>query len=550
MTRLLLSGWRRLLLAVVLAATTSACGTALLGCAAWLLSRAAEHPAPSVLALVAVLVRALGLGRGVSRYAERLVGHDAALRVVAGLRVAVFAALVRSPVAVSSGDVLSTVVTDVEAVQDLWLRCLIPFAAAVLVSGVSVGAVLWWSTSAGLVLLAGLGLSVVLLPALSALGSLREAGVAAARARHQELVLDVLHGCADLTVLGALPVALAQAAAGAEALAAVDRRAARRAGGLALVAGSLQAATVVAVLAVSLPAVRDGSLPRVALAVLVLVGLASFEPVTPLVEAGALLPRTCGALRRTARLLAVPVTIPLAAAPTTPGVVELRGVGASYGRGEVLRNVDLRLQVGECVVVTGASGAGKSTLLGLLAGALAPSSGQALLGGVPTCELDELARSEQLVVAEQQAHLFAGSVRDNLRIGRPDATDAELLEALEVVALDPWFHGLPLGWETKVGERGSRVSGGERTRLGVARALLAQAPVLLLDEPTEGLDQQAADALLRRIIAGNRHRAVLIATHRLGGAEAADRVLVLKDGRLRSAGHDRRGVRVAAMGRR
>ena len=534
MRELLAGGRGRLWTGALLSAATSGCGIALMGCAAWLLSRAAEHPSASALALVAVAVRALGLSRGLARYAERLVGHDATLRVVADLRVDIFRALAQSGAPTRTGEVLSTVVADVEAVQDLWLRCLVPAAAAALVTGATVLAVLWWSTAAALVLLAGLSCALLAVPALAAVAATREHSLAAQRSALQVQVLDVLHGCAELTVLGALPSALDAADRAAAVLARVDRRAGLRAGALTAVSGVVQAATVLGVVAVALPAVRTGALPRVDLAVLVLVALASFELMAPLVEAGALLPRTWGALQRLSIARAVPVR-PQVADVAAGGAVRLRGVEASYGRGAVLRDVDLDLGPGRCVVVTGPSGSGKTTLLQVLSGALVPDRGQALVDGTEVSSLDDVQRSRHVVLAEQEAFLFAATLRDNLRVARPEAGDDVLLQALRDVGLDAWFGQLPRGWDTPVGERGSQVSGGERTRLSLARALLSDAPVLLLDEPTEGLDPDAADVLLRHLLHAARHRAVLLVTHRPVPLDDVDEELQLVDGRWASS---------------
>ena len=533
MTRPLGARDPRLWVAAVLSAVTSGCGTGLMGCAAWLLSRAAEHPSASSLALVAVAVRALGLGRGLARYAERLVGHDATLRAVAHLRVELFAALVRGRGSSRSGDLLSTVVADVEALQDLWLRCVIPLVAAVLVSATTVLALLWWSTAAALVLGVGLSTSLVVLPGLAALASSRERDLGERRARLQVQVLDVLHGCAELTVLGALPEALAAADRTAADLAVADRRAAGRSGVLTALGGLVQAGTVLGVAAVALTAVRDGTLARVDLAVLVLVTIASFEPMAPLLEAGALLPRTWGSLHRLSGALAVPRR-PQVPDVVAGGAVSLDGVVASYGRGSVLAGINLELRPGSCVRVVGASGSGKSTLLQVLAGALVPDRGLACVGGTDLHALDDEQRSRHVVLAEQEAFLFAASVRDNLLVARPDATDGELLGVLAVVGLADWWRSLPQGGDTRVGERGSRVSGGERTRLALARVLLSRAQVVLLDEPTEGLDPLEADAVLRRVLQVCRDRAVVLVSHRPVPPDLVDGVLHLVHGHLLS----------------
>ncbi len=526
----------RLLLAAVLSAGTYLAAVALLGVSAWLISRAAEHPEAAALTLAAVGVRALGITRGLSRYAERLVGHDAALRTVADLRVAVYQALVRREArAPRDGEVLSGVVADVDAVQDLWLRCLLPLAAAGLVAAASVGVVGWLLPQAGLVLLVGLGGALVLVPLLSAAAARHELARAGARAAYQVKVLDAVRGCADLQVHGALADAVAKADADADALSRADRRSA---GGGALVSGTagvLQGLTVLAVALVALPAVQDGRLPRVDLAVVVLIALAAFEPVQPLVDAGALLRRTVGAARRLAGLLDAPPAPAHRPLPTSQApVLTARGLGVHRpgATRPTLADVDLDLRPGRRVVLIGPSGAGKSTLLAALAGQLPAASGSVELMGVPVADVSEVDVARHVALAEQHAHLFHTSVRDNLRIGRPDATDDEIAAAAGEAGLADWVATLPNAWETNVGERGDQLSGGERRRLAVARALLSPAPLLLLDEPTEGLDPEAADALVRRLLAPRLDRGVLLVAHRLVALEQADEVVVLERGRV------------------
>ena len=529
---------RALALAAMLSALTYLSAVALMGLSAWLLSRAAQHPAASSLALAAVGVRSLGLGRGLARYAERLVGHNATLTAVAELRVAVFQGLVtEGGQAPKSGEALAQVVGDVEAIQDLWLRCLLPWLSAALVSVACVGAVWWWSPGAGVVLLVGLLLGLTVVPGLAAIVARREAALAATRAQHLERVLDVVHGCADLTVLGEMPRALADAAEQAQALAALDRRSSVRAALLSGLATTLQAVTVLGVLVVALPAVQRGDLPGVDLAVLALVALSAFEAVTGLAEAGGLLPRTYGAAARLLPLLRKPgqqlqapaMTVTMTHAAPRLQAVTLRFPGAPAAS---VIDVDLALRPGSCVAVVGGSGAGKSTLLRLLSGQLRATTGVGYVGGVDTAGLSATCLSSRVVLAEQEAHLFETSVADNLRLARPAATDQELFDAARAAGLGQWVSTLPEGLLTRVGERGCRVSGGERKRLSVARALLSEAPVLLLDEPTEGLDPMAADALLATLLATRGSRTLVVVTHRHQLLEQFDEVLVLDAGRI------------------
>jgi ATP-binding cassette subfamily C protein CydCD len=521
-------------LAAVLAALTYLCAVALLGCSAWLLSRAAEHPDASSLALAAVAVRALGLGRGLSRYAERLVGHRAVLTAVADLRVAVFEGLLRQPPgAPRTGDALAHVVGDVEVVQDLWLRCLLPWLSGLLASAACVAALAWWDPAAALVLLAGLGLALTVVPALGARLARREDAVAGVRAAHLEQVLDVVQGCADLTAYGELPRALGAATTSGRALADLDRRAAASASAVAALSTLLQGVTVLGVALAGLQAVQAGTLPRVGLAVVVLVALGSFEAVSGLAEAGALLPRTAGAAARLLPLLDLPAPLSATGA-LSPELPRLVGAGVRYpgATRAALSGVDLQLRPGRSLAVVGGSGAGKSTLLALLSGQLSPSEGSATIGGQVAAAVPEDLRAARVVLAEQDAHLFEASVLDNLRVARPDATQEQVRSALETAGLADWVASLPQGLQTPVGERGSRISGGERRRLSVARALLSPAPVLLLDEPTEGLDPAAADALVRRLVAGARGRTVVLVTHRTAALDCVDDVLVLEAGRV------------------
>ncbi len=529
---------RALVLAAVLSALTYLSAVALMGLSAWLLSRAAQHPAASSLALAAVGVRALGLGRGLGRYAERLVGHSAALTAVAELRVAVFQGLVtegeRAP---KSGDALAQVVGDVEAIQDLWLRCLLPWVSAALVAGACVGAVWWWTPAAGVVLLVGLLLGLTVVPGLAVVVARQEAALGATRAQHLERVLDVVHGCADLTVLGEMPRALAGAAQQAQALATLDRRSSVRAALVGGLATALQGATVLGVLVVALPAVQHGDLPAVELAVVVLIALSAFEAVAGLAEAGGLLPRTYGAAVRLLPLLSAPAQ-QLPAPTMTEAAPRLQAVTLRFPgtpRASVI-DVDLVLRPGGCLAVVGGSGAGKSTLLRLLSGQLSPTTGVVTVGGIDTAGLSAASLSSRVVLAEQEAHLFETSVADNLRLARPTATDQDLLDAAREAGLGDWLNSLPEGLRTCVGERGSRVSGGERKRLSVARALLSEAPVRLLDEPTEGLDPAAADALLASLLATRGTHTLVVVTHRHEMLARFDEVLVLDAGRIVQSG--------------
>jgi ABC-type transport system involved in cytochrome bd biosynthesis fused ATPase/permease subunit len=245
------------------------------------------------------------------------------------------------------------------------------------------------------------------------------------------------------------------------------------------------------------------------------------------------------ALRRVQALLAGAAAEPVeqVVPDSTPVVDGLRFTFPGSSR-PALRVPAFRaaLVPGSSLAVVGGSGAGKSTLLRLLAGELVPESGEVRLGPTSLAGLSPEQRSRVVSLATQDAHVFDAGLGDNLRIGRPDASDDELLEALEVVGLRAWAVGLEEGLRTPLGHRGVRLSGGQRKRLCVARAWLSAAPVLLLDEPTEGLHPDEADALVRALLAASRDRALVLVTHRVVALDGVDDVLVLQSGRAAQHG--------------
>ena len=524
----------RLLHAGLLATLTTFAGIGLMSTSGWLIARAAEHPEASALTLAAVCVRALGLGRGVLRYGERLTGHDAVLRWVADRRVEVFELLRRQPSGLRTGEALSALGRDVEGLQDLWLRGVLPWASATAVAVAAGAAALVVLPAAGLLLLAGLGVAVLLVPALALVCGAPVARLAAARAAHQTAVADLLHGCADLVATKGTAGALDAAAATAGELDRLARSTATRSAVLSALAVLAQGVTTVAVAFTGWHAVRSGELSRVWLVVLVLGAFAAFEPAAGLVDAVNAVRTGRRALQRVAALEEQPAAPGSSAPAPAAAPVVARDLGlVRPGRlVPALRGVDLELTAGRAVAVVGGSGAGKTTLLQLLAGQLSPTTGGAWVCGVAADRLTQEDRPRSVTLVEQDAHVFDASLRDNLRLGRPEATDQDLHEALRVVGLTDWFRGLPEGLGTQLGHRGCRLSGGQRRRLTVARGLLSPAPVLLLDEPTEGLAPDEADRLVDDLLTAVADRAVLLVTHRLSVLDRVDEVIVLEHGQV------------------
>jgi ABC-type transport system involved in cytochrome bd biosynthesis fused ATPase/permease subunit len=287
------------------------------------------------------------------------------------------------------------------------------------------------------------------------------------------------------------------------------------------------------VLAVAVTASGHGELNRVLIAMLALLALAAFEAVTPLAATARELSATLAAGRRvlelTDRTAAVRDPSDPVAAPDWPFAVALEGVTARYPREELsaLDGVDLRLEPGERVAMLGPSGAGKTTVANLLLRFLDPERGRVTVGGRDVREYRQDDVRRAISVAGQESHLFASSIRDNLRIARPEASDGELEEVLGRARIRDWVCGLPHGLDTFVGEEGGELSGGQRQRIVLARALLAGAPVLVLDEPTAHLDPQTASELVDDVFSAAGDRTVLLITHRTEGLDLVDRVVTL-----------------------
>lgn len=502
----------------------------------------------------AALVRLFAILRTGGRYAERLFGHNATLSILARLRGWLFGRLIPlAPAALAEqrgAQLLSRLRADIDTLEQAYLGLLLPSAVAACSTVVVVIVSLFWSGWFALLLLPALLFAGAWLPwRLQA----RHADDAAQIDRDAENLraawADALAGRAELMVWGmedAFDARMETLSAQREAARARAQRGLARADALLTACSgiALSLALLIGVLGM-----QQRTLDGPGLAMLAMLALAAFEPLLPLPLAWSRLAAIKAAALRVFELAdrtpavsdpVVPVALP------KQNDLRLREVWMRHAEhGEwALRGVNMDLAAGTRLALVGPSGAGKSTLAHLL-GRLYPYQGSVTMGGV---DLDRVCADEvraRIAIVEQTPYVFDASLRDNLRIAAPDADDAALARVLAVAQLEGFLHNLPHGLDTWVGANGVTLSGGEMRRLAIARALLVDAPLLVLDEPSEGLDALTAAALYKALADETRGRSVLLITHRLGGiATLVDEVAVMEHGRI-VARHDLHAAVVA-----
>jgi thiol reductant ABC exporter CydC subunit len=534
---------RRLTPTIVSGLLSVACGIGLLGTSGWLITRAAERPPVFVLSIAIGSVQAFALGRGVCRYVQRLAVHDLSLELLGGLRLDLFDSLEQLlPGGLGtngSGEVINGFMAETELVAQGFSKAM--------TAAVDVGASILLGTLVlclieplgGAILLAG---SLIVLFSCSLCTRLGRAG-----ARRESLARSELAG----TVIETLRAAPELVAYGREdlledRLRSVQRRSAAAGVQSALGVGMGRAAatwtggaTLVALLAVSLPTLGTHRVSGVLLAVMVFVTLAVFDQL-------ASLPVVLGDLDagdqadfhlRSLSALDPPAPEPsrsdehhgekVSAAPSAT----LEHVDVVLGETEILQDVSLTVPDGQRVALVGPSGSGKSTVIHTLLHFREATAGIASIGGVDVRKLTR-SRIARNLGWMAETHLFATTLRDNLCLGKPDASDETCLRALELVGLDDWFAGLPDGLDTLLGANGRPVSAGERQRLGMARTLLAGSSILLLDEPTAHLDPASSGPVLTALLGAVGERGVLLVSHEPGIEAYVDEVVTLEEGRL------------------
>ncbi len=532
----------RFLLSVALGTGAAICTVALMACSGALIDKAALRPPLYTLTVLMAGVQILALGRGPLRYCERLIGHDSALRATERLRLWLFDEVEpRTPAALGqwrSGDLLSRATADVDSLQDLALRGISPVLVGVSSSTFAVSLVAIILPAAGLLLACCLAGALCLT---SAVAWERQRGLgareAALRGELSANVVELLRGAADLVAFGRDEEYLERALADDEALVRLARRRSWTAGAASALAVAFSGIAVIGLLAVAIQATGEHRLPGYMLAVLPLVALGAFEIVPPVADAVSRLPHYLAAARRVLAIADLPTPVHDPEDPVTEPTgseIALKEARLRYGadRPWALDGLTMSVPAARRVALVGPSGAGKSSVVNTLLRFWALEGGEATLGGIPLDRLCQETPRRMISWVAQDTHLFNTTIRGNIALARPEASEAEIAEAVRAAQLSDWISSLPDGLDTKVGEQGAQLSGGQRQRLALARALLARTPVLILDEPTSGLDETTAERLLSDVLATTAGKSLLYVTHRLDELAAFDEVDVIDNGRV------------------
>ncbi|MEJ2157603.1 MAG: thiol reductant ABC exporter subunit CydC [Desulfobacteraceae bacterium] len=492
--------------------------------------------------LPSIGVRLFAMMRTAARYGERVICHDATFRILETLRTWCYNRLEPlSPARLSrhhSGDLLTRIITDIDTLDHLYVRVLTPTAVSAMVVGLLVGFIGHFNPPmaalcGGLLVVGGAG--IPFFADRAARSAAQRLNVEKGRLR--TALVDGIQGLAALLACGAENQFMQRISDGHNALIRTEQRLSHVTGWTHALTGMVGGLAVVGVLFIGVRLISTGMLTGPLLALLVLAVMAGFDAVAALPNAYQYLGQT---FKAAARLHEVTSADPAVAFVTEGDPVNLDGRlgfdGVTFGydsnQQTVLREITFAIEPGEHIAVMGATGAGKSTLLYLLSRFEDPDSGVIRLDGRPLKSLTEEVLRAHLCIVTQKAHLFNGTIRDNLMLANPQADTNALAEALSAVQLATAVNALPDGLDTWVGESGKMLSGGQARRLTIARALLSSAPIWALDEPTEGLDTETATAMMDRLLERRRRKTMIMVTHRSEAVEQMDRVILLASGRI------------------
>ncbi|QOR44898.1 thiol reductant ABC exporter subunit CydC [Trueperella pecoris] len=512
-------------------------GVCLGATSAWLIARAAELPPVLDLSVASTAVRMFGVGKAIFRYLERIASHWVGLYGMANLRSRVYSSMANSTTdvvtSVKRGDLLARTGADVDEVGNVVVMSMLPAAVAVIVSLLSLTIVGLLSPLIALVLLVCLLISGLVAPFVAAHGaSLDQVAQIRNRAELNAHSLTILESASELLVSGRMEDMEAQRAQTEHRIQRSRDRSARPAALASALDTLAMGLAVVGALLIGTQQMATGNLSGIELVVCTLLPLSAFEATSRLGAAATQLVRSAAAAKRIVDLLDAadsrqPPELDRRE-PTDEGLVA-RGLVIGWPDGPTVAGpIDLDLRRGKTLAIVGPSGIGKSTLLYTLAGMLEPKGGQVSLNGRDAWRIERQEISADLSLTAEDAHVFETTVLENLRVARASVTPEEAADLLRQAGLADWLAQLPDGVETMLGSDATSISGGERRRLLLARALAGASTYMLLDEPGEHLDPRTADELIRDLLSvGGAERGVILVTHRLTPLDAVDEVIML-----------------------
>ncbi|MBS5912581.1 MAG: thiol reductant ABC exporter subunit CydC [Paenibacillus macerans] len=527
----------------------------------FLISKSALQPYNILLVYVPIVgVRTFGIGRAVIHYVERLVGHDTVLRILARMRVRLYRILEPQALFIRSryrtGDILGALADDIEQLQNVYIRTVFPSLVALILYAAAVIAMGFFDVTFALLLAGYIFVLVAVLPYVT-LRLTRRTNEEVKRERGglYRTLTDAVMGIGDWVISGRADEFLASYERDEAAVARKDRKLRAWARWRSLIGQMVVGLAVVSMVYWAGGQAAAGQIDATLIAAFVLIVFPLADAFLPVSDAVERIPQYGVSLERLERIEhsggeqrqdaggagvaggseGAGATASEATAPEAAQAVHIRlqGVRFAYAAGGAnsVDGVSLDIPQGKRVAVIGRSGAGKSTLLKLIQGALAPSDGTVTFNGVPAAALGER-MPEYVSVLNQSPHLFDTTVANNIRLARPEAADEEIRRAAQAAQLGPLIAALPEGLNTPMRETGQRFSGGERQRVALARVLLQDTPVLILDEPTVGLDPRTERELLATIFRTTQGKTLIWVTHHLVGAEKMDEIIFMEHGRI------------------
>lgn len=540
-----LRGW--ILISTMTGLATVAAGVGLLGTSAYLIASAAFHPSIAELSVAVVGVRFFGISRGVFRYLDRLVSHHVNFKLLSILRIWFYNCLkLLAPARLihyQRGDLLSRAIGDIDALDQFYVRAVSPVISAIFATvgfSLLVGS---WNVRLGWILAAGLSVTSFVLPALVYIFSRGPAKqLVDQRAILSQTMLDTLRGAAEMMVFQQQEEGLTQ-------INQVSLQTNRAQVGLAHSQGLsngmnavLTQGTVAIMLLVGIPLVRTGELDGIMLAVIVLITMASFEISIPIAQAAQFWESSLQAARRLFEMAdqqpaiiepVIPVSV-----PEKPNIL-IRNLSFQYHGNLPLAadHLNIDLPYGRKIALVGENGSGKTTILNLLMRFWDCQPGEILIDGIPVQEFSPKELRQRIGYVSPGGAIFQTTLRQNLLLANPGALDADLLRVLDSVQLGEWVQTLPDGLDTWLGASGLTISGGQLQRIQLARGLLMDAPIYLLDEPTTHLDVETETRLISLFRSIFQNRSLVWVTHRLVGLDWLDEILVLDNGRVVERGN-------------